>query len=82
MSTIMRAYDTFLGDDKLSGQALEASLDELYFRAQLEYANESQRYLSEGLTKIWSEVTKTSLAKVKGGKVYGGEANGVMTKAA
>jgi 15-hydroxyprostaglandin dehydrogenase (NAD) len=55
MSTILKAFDTFLGDGTLTGQTVECSLGELHFRKQIEWANESQRWIGEESGKIWDE---------------------------
>jgi 15-hydroxyprostaglandin dehydrogenase (NAD) len=47
MSTILKAVDIVLGDDKMTGQTIELTLDELHFRTKPEYSNESQRWSSE-----------------------------------
>ena len=60
MSTALRAYDTFLADDSMTGQTVEVSLDQLYFRKQVEWANESQRWLGEEAPKVlWEKAYKT-----------------------
>ena len=56
MSTIMRAYDTFLEDRSMTGQTVEASLDQLFFRQPVEYPNESQRWMLEDAGTFWEEV--------------------------
>lgn len=58
MSTVIKAYDTFLEDDRLCGQIVELSLDKLYFRTQPDYPNESQRWLGEESASFWEEAYK------------------------
>ncbi|KAJ5726905.1 hypothetical protein N7493_005932 [Penicillium malachiteum] len=58
MSTIIKAYETFINDDSLSGQTVEVSLNQLYFRTQPDYPNESQRWLAEDSTSFWEEAYK------------------------
>jgi 15-hydroxyprostaglandin dehydrogenase (NAD) len=53
MSTVLKAFDTFIQDDGLTGQTVELSLDQLYFRRQPEWANESQRWLGEESAAFW-----------------------------
>lgn len=53
MSTILKAYDAFLDDDKMSGETVECSGDQLYFRKKPEYANDSQRWLIEDPDAFW-----------------------------
>ncbi len=60
MGTIMRAFDAFIDDDAMTGQAAEASLNQLYFRKQPEWANESQRWLGQDSSKFWEEAYKTT----------------------
>jgi 15-hydroxyprostaglandin dehydrogenase (NAD) len=59
MTTVLKAVDTFLGDDKMSGQVVELTLNELHFRKQPEYANESQRWHGEDAKEFWDEAYKT-----------------------
>lgn len=59
MSTVIKAYDTFLEDDTLYGQTVELSLDKLYFRTKPDYPNESQRWLGEESASFWEEAYKT-----------------------
>jgi len=63
MSTILKAYDTFLENSDLSGETVEVSQDQLFFRKQVEYPNESQRWVSE--TDFWS-LMYANKAKVNG----------------
>jgi 15-hydroxyprostaglandin dehydrogenase (NAD) len=53
MSTVMRAFDRFLQDDRMTGQTMELSLDNHYLRVQPEWANESQRWLGEDSKAFW-----------------------------
>ncbi|KOS37947.1 hypothetical protein ACN38_g11230 [Penicillium nordicum] len=59
MSTVIKAYDTFLRDNTIYGQIVELSLDQLYFRTKPDYPNESQRWLGEESASFWEEVYKT-----------------------
>ncbi|KAJ5385552.1 hypothetical protein N7517_003463 [Penicillium concentricum] len=58
MSTVLRAYDTFINDGTLHGQTVEISLDHLYFRNKPEYPNESERWLLEDFSSFWEEAYK------------------------
>lgn len=62
MSTVIKAYDTFLEDDSLCGQTVELSLDMLYFRTKPDYANESQRWLGEESARFWEEAYKAPVS--------------------
>jgi len=55
LSTVNKAIDAFLADDKLTGQAVELSQENIYFRQQVDYPNESQRWMGEESDKIWNE---------------------------
>ncbi|GAB7349167.1 hypothetical protein MBLNU459_g8103t1 [Dothideomycetes sp. NU459] len=59
MTTVLKAFDTFLDDDKMTGQTVELSLDNLYFRVKPEYANASQKWLGEDSAGFWDEAYKT-----------------------
>ncbi|THW34282.1 hypothetical protein D6D22_08703 [Aureobasidium pullulans] len=60
MSTVLKAVDTFIADDGMSGQVVELSLDQMFFREQPEYPNESQRWLGVDSAAFWEEAYKTS----------------------
>ena len=55
METVIKAFDTFLDDDKMTGQAVELSLDELHFRKQVDYPNESQRWIGTQSAALWDQ---------------------------
>ena len=54
LSTAIKAIDAFLGDDTLTGQAVELSLDKIYFRQQVDWANESQKWIGTESSVIWN----------------------------
>lgn len=58
MTTVLKAIDTFLANDAMSGETVELSLDNLYFRKQPEWANESQKWLGEDSEGFWEEAYK------------------------
>lgn len=53
MSTVLRAYDMFLKDDKMSGNVVELSLDQIYFREPPDFSTESNRWLSTATKILW-----------------------------
>ncbi|KAH9880071.1 hypothetical protein J1614_002097 [Plenodomus biglobosus] len=53
LSTVNKAIDAFLADDGLSGQVVELSQEEIYFRKQHDWVNESQKWIGEESDKIW-----------------------------
>lgn len=55
METALKAYDTFIGDDSMTAQTVELSLDELYYREQTPYASASQKWVMEDAGKIWAQ---------------------------
>ncbi|CAN9097212.1 unnamed protein product [Alternaria alternata] len=54
LSTVNKAIDAFLADDTLTGQAVELSQENIYFRQPVDYPNESQRWIGEESDKIWN----------------------------
>lgn len=54
MSTILKAYDTFLESDSISGETVECSIDQLYFRKPSDYPDKSQRWLIEDPDGFWA----------------------------
>ena len=56
MSTVLRAYDMFLRESKMTGQTVEVSGEELHFHSIPKYPDEISRWLHEDAKKLWSEV--------------------------
>ncbi|KAI8939660.1 hypothetical protein NX059_003417 [Plenodomus lindquistii] len=54
LSTVNKAIDAFLADDGMSGQVVELSQEEIYFRKQHDWVNESQKWIGEESDKIWN----------------------------
>jgi NAD(P)-dependent dehydrogenase (short-subunit alcohol dehydrogenase family) len=65
LSTVNKAIDAFLADDTLTGQAVELSQDKIYFRQQVDWANESQKWMGTESNKIWDEGYAIGKAPVK-----------------
>ncbi|KAF4545868.1 15-hydroxyprostaglandin dehydrogenase [Lasiodiplodia theobromae] len=59
MSTVLKAFDTFLDDDGMTGQTVELSIGDLFFRKQVDYPNESQRKLAALGETFWAEAYET-----------------------
>jgi 15-hydroxyprostaglandin dehydrogenase (NAD) len=55
LSTVNKAMDAFLADDTLSGQVVELSQENIYFREQHDWPNESQKWIGTESNKIWDE---------------------------
>ncbi|OQV03520.1 hypothetical protein CLAIMM_08556 [Cladophialophora immunda] len=53
MSTAMKAYESFLNDDSLTGQVAELSGASVYYRQQVDYPDETMRWLSQDSGYIW-----------------------------
>lgn len=53
MSTVLSAFNTFLDSD-VTGKVVECTLDELHYREQVGYPNDSERWMMEDLGKIWA----------------------------
>ena len=53
MSTAIKAYEDFLNNGNLTGQIAELSLDQIHYRKQVPYADDSQRWLIEDSGKVW-----------------------------
>lgn len=54
MSTILKAFNLYLDTDA-TGQIGECSLDEIHFRKQPEYPNESQKWIMENSGSLWAQ---------------------------
>lgn len=52
MATALKAFDTFLADDKMTGQTVELTLDELVFSQQQAYSTPNARWMCEE-HKLW-----------------------------
>lgn len=55
LTTVDKAMEAFLADDNLTGQAVELSQGNIYFRQQVDYPNASQKWIGEESDKIWDE---------------------------
>ncbi|KAK7206467.1 hypothetical protein BZA70DRAFT_105200 [Myxozyma melibiosi] len=57
MSTIMRAYDIFLDDEdyKVTGQTVECSLGDLFYRQQPDFASTSQKVMFGNEVNVWMD---------------------------
>ncbi|CAO2656120.1 Nn.00g049230.m01.CDS01 [Neocucurbitaria sp. VM-36] len=53
LSTVNKAIDAFLADDTLTGQAVELSQENIYFRQQVDWPNESQKWVGLKSNEIW-----------------------------
>lgn len=62
MSTALKAIDQFIDNDKMTGEAVELSLENLYFRKQPEYPNESQAWLNGDDNEFWNEAYKDNIS--------------------
>ncbi|ORY15881.1 hypothetical protein BCR34DRAFT_464183, partial [Clohesyomyces aquaticus] len=56
LSTATKAIDAFLGDDNMTGQAVELSQDKIYFRDMVDWVNESQKWIGTESLSLWDEV--------------------------
>lgn len=54
MTTALNAYDEILARDDMTGQIVELSLDKLYYRDQVPYASDTQRWIIEDAGAIWA----------------------------
>lgn len=61
MTTIIKAYDTYVNDESLHGQTVELSLDQLWFRKQPEFRNKIQCWLAEDSISFWEGAYEDSL---------------------
>lgn len=55
MTSVLKALDTFLDEDQLTGQTVELSLDQLCSRTKPEWANVSQPWLGEDSADFWED---------------------------
>ncbi|KAF2660703.1 NAD(P)-binding protein [Lophiostoma macrostomum CBS 122681] len=55
LSTAIKAIDACLGDDTMTGQAVELSQENIYFRKMVDYPNESQRWIGEESLSLWDK---------------------------
>jgi NAD(P)-dependent dehydrogenase (short-subunit alcohol dehydrogenase family) len=59
LSTAIKAIDEFLGDDTMTGQAVELSQGDIFFRKPVDYPNESQRWIGEDSLTLWDKAYAT-----------------------
>jgi len=55
LSTIVSAFDKFITDESLKGQIVECSQTNHFFRKQVEYPDESTRWLMEESAPYWDK---------------------------
>ena len=60
MEAIVRAFNTFLDNDKLSGQILEVSSQEQVFKEMPEFGTETTRWTWEDSWPLFSKLDKGS----------------------
>lgn len=65
MSTALKAFDTALGDDKLTGQTMELALNDVVFKQQPEYSRANTRWMFEQ-TELWERVCQPILPRKVG----------------
>jgi 15-hydroxyprostaglandin dehydrogenase (NAD) len=53
MSTAIKAIDAFLGDDAMTGQTVELSQGNIYFRTHVDWVNDSQKWIGTESNSIW-----------------------------
>ncbi|KAF1977255.1 NAD(P)-binding protein [Bimuria novae-zelandiae CBS 107.79] len=53
MTTAFKAIDAILADDNMTGETIELSQENIYFRKMADWANESQRWIGEESQGIW-----------------------------
>lgn len=64
MEAIVNAFDMYLRDDKLTGQAMELSGKEHFFRQPVDFANEGQRQQHQEIGRILSKLLKENKGKL------------------
>ena len=55
MSTVTKAFDTFLDNDQMTGETVELTLDELHFRKHVDFPNESQMWIHTQSSALWEK---------------------------
>ena len=68
VSTALKAYDTFLGDDSMTGQTVELALDNLHFQEKPAYTNENARWMFRE-QKLWEQACEPLLPRPVGQNV-------------
>ena len=48
VKTVLRAVISFLEDDSLTGQVAECSVDQIYYRDQIPYSDETAEWIGNG----------------------------------
>jgi len=66
LSTAIKAIDAFLDDDTMTGQTVELSQENIYFREMVDWVNESQKWIGTESLDIWEK----AYAKVPEKKGY------------
>ncbi|KAF2277563.1 NAD(P)-binding protein [Westerdykella ornata] len=66
LSTAVKAIDAFLNDDSMTGQVVELSQENIYFRQMVDWANESQKWIGTESLAIWDKAYAKVHEKKKG----------------
>jgi hypothetical protein len=53
MSTLIRAFQEFADNPSLVGKVAECIKGDIFYREQVDYCNESQRWMGEESGQIW-----------------------------
>ncbi|KAL9047947.1 MAG: hypothetical protein Q9162_007903 [Coniocarpon cinnabarinum] len=70
MSTAMKAYDAILDSDKINGQTIELSLDDIIFKQQPEYSSDNVRWMfDETQMGHWETATAAWMPRAPGRNV-------------
>lgn len=59
MSTALKAFDLFIDDNDMTGQSVELSLENMYFRHSPDPASESQGWLGTQSAQFWKDAYAT-----------------------
>jgi 15-hydroxyprostaglandin dehydrogenase (NAD) len=65
MSTALKAFDTFLADDEMTGQTVELTLDQLIFSKQQAYSTPNSKWMCEE-HELWEKAAEPLLPKPPG----------------
>lgn len=68
MSTALKAFDTFLGDDSMTGQTVELALDQLVFNKQQGYATANSKWMCEE-HKLWETACEPLMPRPPGDNI-------------
>lgn len=66
MATALKAVDRVIADDKLAGQVMELTLDEVVFKQRPEYSRRNIEWMFVDQSNLWEKVCEHVMPRAPG----------------